>query len=128
MNQFTIISLLLLILVTMDACGDAFRFNGKQIIHHIAEITQIAGWIALWALFPFDWHYIIMYLMGRIILFDIVFNLVAGLPLSYVGKSSLYDIILTKFGGWVKQHPGHFVFIFRFMAMLVWVACIIKEL
>ena len=126
MKTELIISLVLLGLVLLDAIGDAFRLRSWQIPHHIMEVLHVAGWIAVWALFGFRWEYVLLYVLGRIILFDIVFNLTAGLPIGYVGRSSLYDIILTWFGGWVKQHPAHFVFIFRFMAVLVWIATYVK--
>lgn len=127
MNEQLII-LILLSLVLLDAIGDAFRLRGWQIVHHIMEVAHVAGWITLWALFGFGPIFIAIYILGRIILFDIVFNLAAGLPIGYIGTSSLYDIILTKFGGWVKQHPAHFVFIFRFMALVAWVGLMIKIL
>ena len=116
---------ILLGLVLIDAIGDAFRFRGWQIPHHLAEVIHVAGWIAAWALFPFDSIYVWMYLLGRIVLFDIVFNLVGGLPIGYIGKSSLYDIMVTKLGGWVRQNPIHFAFIFRVMALTAWVGLLI---
>jgi predicted Abi (CAAX) family protease len=102
MNEQLIISLILLSLVLLDAIGDAFRFRGWNIPHHIMEVFHVAGWITLWALFGFQVIYIPLYILGRIILFDIVFNLTAGLKIGHIGTSSLYDIILTKFGGWVS--------------------------
>ena len=126
MKEQLIISLVLLGLVLLDAVGDAFRLRGWQIIHHLMELCQIAVWFLIWGLFGFELVYMVLYVLGRIIMFDMVFNLVSGLRIGYVGKSSLYDIILTKFGSWVKQHPVHFVFIFRFMALLAWIGLIIK--
>lgn len=127
MNEILIVSLFLLATVLMDAIGDALRFNKELIAHHVFECIHIALWFVIWYAFGFEWVYIAMYVLGRIIAFDIVFNLAAGLPLFYIGNNSLYDIILTRFGGWVKQHPGHFVFIFRFMALVAWVGLIIKN-
>lgn len=126
MKTELIISLVLLGLILLDAIGDALRFRSKQIAHHVMEVIHISGWIALWALFSFQWLFLPMYIMGRIVLFDIVFNLSAGLSIGHIGKSSLYDIVLTWFGGWVKQHPAHFVFIFRFMALIVWIGLLIR--
>ena len=128
MKEQLLISLVLLGLVLLDAVGDAFRLRGWQIVHHIAELLTVAVWFAIWALFGFEWMYIILYILGRIVLFDIAFNLTAGLRIGYIGRSSLYDIILTKFGGWVKQHPAHFIFIFRFMALVAWIGLVIKML
>ena len=90
------------------------------------EVLHVGIWIALWALFAFQWEYILMYVLGRIILFDVVFNLTVGLKIGYVGDSSIYDKLLKLFGGWVKQHPAHFAFITRFMALLFWIGLLLK--
>ena len=126
MNEQLLVSLLLVALVAVDAIGDAFRLRKWNIPHHALESIHVAGWIGIWAAFGFDWHYITMYVAGRIVLFDIVFNLTAGLPIAYVGENSIYDLIIKLFGGWVKQNPGHFAFIFRAMALTVWIATLIK--
>ena len=65
------IPFLLLLLVILDASGDAFRLKGWQVLHHLFEAIQIAGWISIWALFGFDPVYIAFYILGRIVLFDI---------------------------------------------------------
>jgi len=127
MNEFLIVSLFLLGAVVVDALGDALRLNKELIAHHVMEVIHVALWVVIWAAFGFAPVYIAMYILGRIVLFDIVFNLAAGLPVFYIGTNSLYDIILTKFGGWVKQHPGHFAFIFRFMALVSWIGLLIKN-
>ena len=127
MKEFAIVSLVLLIPVFVDAVGDALRSRGNLITHHIMEVLHVGCWIAIWILFPFQWQYVVMYVLGRIILFDVIYNLTAGVVITYIGNNSLYDIILKKFGGWVKQHPIHFVFIFRFMALVSWIALLIKN-
>jgi hypothetical protein len=126
-TQLTI-ALMLLMTVIIDAMGDAFRLRNWQIPHHIFEVIHVALWITLWWVGCFDFRFIQLYIAGRIVLFDIVFNLTAGLSITYIGRSSLYDIILTWFGGWVKQHPIHFVFIFRLMALAWWVGTLLKIL
>lgn len=130
MNEHLTIPLFLLALVVFDAVGDAFRLRGWNIPHHVVESVHVGGWIVVWALFgpAFLPVYVYMYVLGRIVLFDPVFNLVAGLPFFYVGSNSIYDIAVTVFGGWVKQHPGHFAFILRFMALVSWIGLLIKNL
>ena len=126
MEDFKLVSLLLLIPVIVDAVGDAFRLDNRQILHHVMEVIHIACWVALWAAFGFDPMYIAMYILGRIVLFDITFNLTSGLKIGYVGGSSIYDLLLRVFGGWVKQHPANFAFITRVMALVFWVGLFIK--
>lgn len=128
MKTELIISIILLALVLIDAIGDAFRFRGWLTPHHITEVVHVAGWIVLWAFFPFSLVYVWLYLCSRIVLFDITFNLTAGLPIGHIGKSSLYDIVLTKFGGWVRQNPVHFAFILRAIALTFWVGLFVKTI
>jgi hypothetical protein len=116
-----VVSLVLLILVLLDAIGDAFRLRNWQIPHHIVEVFHVAGWIGVWFAFDFQWLYLPIYILGRIVLFDIVFNLTAGLPIGHIGENSIYDIVVSKLGGWFKQNPANFAFIFRFIALLAWV-------
>ena len=123
MNEFTTISLLLLAQVVIDSAGDAFRFRGWQIVSHMAESIQIAGWFAIWALFGFEPWFIVMYIMGRIVLFDIVFNIIAGNKIFYVGTSDLLGKLLHK----LPVAPELPMFIIKFMALLVWVAGILNH-
>jgi hypothetical protein len=128
MNELIITSISLLVLVVFDAVGDAFRLRKWNVLHHVFEVFHVAGFFAIWALFGFEPVYVLLYILGRIVLFDIVFNLVAGLPITYIGTGSLYDIAVTKLGGWVKQNPANFAFIFRFMALVAWIGLLIKIL
>jgi hypothetical protein len=128
MNELIITSISLLVLVVLDAVGDAFRLRKWNVLHHVFEVFHVAGFFAIWALFSFDIIWVPIYILCRIVVFDIVFNVVAGLPITYIGTNSLYDIFVTKLGGWVKQHPGHFAFIFRFMALVALIGLLIKIL
>lgn len=123
MNTFTIISLLLLVQVINDAIGDAFRLKGWQVVHHAVETFQIAGWIVLWAFFGFELQFVVMYIMGRIWLFDIIFNLISGNRLLYVGVSDLVGILIRK----LPVPDVHLSFIIKFLALLVWIAGIINQ-
>ena len=127
MEEARIVALLLLIPVMVDAVGDALRLRDKLVLHHIMEVLHIGCWISLWGMFGFDMWYVAFYILGRIILFDIVFNLSAGLPIGYVGSTSIYDSLLRLFGDWVKQHPANFAFITRALALVVWVALFIRS-
>ena len=108
MNEFFIVSLFLLGAVVVDALGDALRLLNKQIAHHTMEAVHLVIWVVIWAAFGFVPVYIAMYILGRVVAFDIVFNLAAGLPVFHVGNCSLYDRAITWFAGKVKQHPGQY--------------------
>ena len=95
---FALISLILLLLVVLDATGDALRSRGKQLLHHSIESIQIAIWIALWALFEFHWLYVLMYIFARFVFFDLIYNLIVGNKWYYVGVSSIYDRVFRAIG------------------------------
>jgi len=124
MNEFIVISLILLGVSLIDAAGDAFRVRKWQVVHHSMEVLGIAVWFLIWGLFEFRYEYIIMYITGRIFCFDIVFNLIARNKWSYVGTSSLYGRILGWFTGIMKE-PGHLVWVIRVIALVWWIAWII---
>lgn len=126
MNEFVIVTLILLALAAIDAAGDAFRIHQWQIIHHSMEVLGIAVWIALWKYFDFNNIYIAMYITGRIWLFDPLLNIIAGYKLTYAGKSSIYGRVLSWFMIKVKN-PGIIVWVLRALALIWWVAWILTK-
>jgi len=122
MSKIKWTSLALLLLVLLDASGDAFRLQGWQVAHHSMEAMMIVGWVAVWALFKFNPVYIVMYLLGRFIVFDVTFNLIAGLDWWYIGESSLYGRFIVWFSDVVKQPVVLMVSMPKFMALVWWVA------
>ena len=46
------------------------------------------------------WQLIVGYIFVRFMIFDITFNIAAGLPLFYYGEKKLYDRIMAQFGIW----------------------------
>lgn len=126
MNEFIIVSIILLGIMIIDAAGDAFRVHQWQIIHHLMEVLGVAAWIAVWALFDFHWAYIPMYITGRIWGFDPLFNLIAGYKLTYAGKSSLYGRVLSWFMIKVKN-PGVLIWVLRGISLIWWVAWILTK-
>ena len=127
MSEFKIISLILLGIVLIDATGDGFRTRRWQILHHILEVLGIAMWISLLLVnIEFQPIHVIMYITGRIALFDPVYNLSSGNSLSYIGKSSLYDRLLRKFAAWVSE-PGMLIWVLRGWALIWWVAWFITN-
>lgn len=121
MSKIKWTSLALLLLVILDATGDAFRAEGWQLAHHSMETLQVAGWIAVWVLFRFNPVYIVMYILGRFIVFDGIFNLIVGNELFYVGESSIYGRFLSFGITWMKIHMGMIVSWLKFLALFWWV-------
>lgn len=138
MEQHTIFILILLLQCILDALGDGFRARGWQRIHHFDESLQLSIWLGLIAAvspllgwLEFEWYYLLMYLFGRIWLFDLVINLVRKKNLFYVGQSSIDGVIYHFIAGtYRKKHrfPVELVsFIVKFMALIGWVAMLLTD-
>lgn len=125
-NIYTSIALVVIILV--DATGDAMRDQGRQIWSHLLESIQLALWIAVWACFYFMPVWIPVYIAARIWIFDVVYNLCNGQELLYMGKWDLYGRAVRWFAGKVKQDYRHFSFIFKVMAFVAWIGLNIRFL
>ena len=120
MNEFKILSLILLCLIILDATGDGLRWNGKQILHHSVEIVREGIWLSLLVYFTGEYLIIPMYILARVALFDPIINLVAGKGINHVGSNSIYDIVLKWFTGKVKE-PGHLIWVIRAIALIWWI-------
>lgn len=140
----TYITILLLLIVVIDATGDAFRFKGWDVVHHVMETLQIAAWFAFAVLFAAfcmnsvhanesvmavvmgQWHYALIYVLGRIWLFDLLFNIITGHDPLYMGKSDLVGRSVIWFSGKVKQDYKHFSFIIKAMALIAWIGLMLN--
>jgi len=140
----TLIISLLLLLVAIDAIGDSFRFLNRQFLHHAMESIQIAGWFCFAVLFAFicmnsvqanqsvwmvilsHWHYALIYVLGRIWLFDILWNILTGHDPLYMGKNDLFGRSVRLFSAWVMQDYKHFSFMLKFLALIAWIGLILK--
>jgi len=126
MSEFQIVSLVLLGVMLLDAAGDAFRIHQWQNLHHGMEVLGVGAWIAIWALFDFSPIYIVMYVTGRIAIFDPILNLIAGYKLTYAGKSSVYGRLLSWFMSKIKN-PGILIWVLRALALIWWVAWFVSK-
>jgi len=124
--QLITITVLLLLQVALDASGDAFRFRTWQKAHHSMEVVHVALWFDLWACFGFKWRYFLLYILGRLWLFNIVFNLWCGWELLYMGTTDPVDISIRWFADLVKQNYMHFSFMLKLLSLIGWVSVYIK--
>ena len=133
MTDFKIFSLIFLVLILLDAVGDALRAKGKQVPHHTLEVGHIVGWFMIAVITARGWLawsdlMIVMYITLRIAIFDVVFNIIRGNKWSYIGESSLYGIVLTWFVKRPKvQEQGFLIWVIRFLALLWWVTWFITD-
>jgi len=138
METFMIVLLILLVQVILDAVGDGFRVWGWQKLHHSMEGLQLAVWLGLCycvgkGRLDFQPYYVLMYVLGRIWLFDLVINPIMKQKLFYVSKSSWDGVIYYLISGdgnpnRKRQWPvANFSFIFKFMAFVWWLGWFISN-
>lgn len=130
--------LILLFLVVLDAVGDGFRVRGWQRLHHSMESLQIGVWLSLlpaihFGWLDFQWYYLLMYVLGRVVLFDFVINPIIKEKLSYISKSSWdgwFYYLISGDGNpnRERQWPvANTAFIFKFIALVWWVSWFISD-
>lgn len=126
MDPKILIGLLLLLQVVLDATGDAFRAKGWQLAHHLTEGIQIAGWFLIWALFGFGYIFIPIYILGRIWLFDLLFNIWKGNQLLYMGENDVLGKAVRWFADLVGHNYMNFSFIIKLLALVGWIGLMLK--
>ena len=120
--EFCIVSILLLLIVSLDALGDAFRRRNRQVLHHVMDTLQIALWMAIWGLFGFDLYYVFMYVLARFALFDLIYNIAAGHSWWYIGDSSIYDKAIRWFAKTARAPIAYVVAVPKIMSLVWFVA------
>ena len=120
------ILLFAILFISFEAIGEAIlkRFKPSSIIFNgIVQWVIAIVLFGLWFVLAYNsdkyyvpvWKLTCGFIFVRFALFDLIYNLTAGLPWDYYGKTKLYDRIMYYFGGF-----GWFVKIF--MAVPVGVA------
>jgi hypothetical protein len=97
--------IIILILIT-QAASDALFFTGNKELSKLIECVGIALFFVLmkgncgrtWStVFAFGLFYVFM----RLLCYDMVFNLIAGLDINFVGSTSyIYDFLMSKLSYW----------------------------
>jgi len=100
-----------LIVILAEAIGEALikkrhpdSFIFEWWVQWIIAFALFVGWF-IWAL-NFDkyhvpgWKLITGFIFVRFMIFDITYNLTAGLKWNYYGTTKLYDRIMVRLGGW----------------------------
>jgi len=111
---------LIVIAIATDALGDSLRKSHKKIAHLvellglllIAFLAFLTGFLHLAIGFT-----ILTYLLARIALFSLFWNIFSKQPLTYLGNTDITDILLNKFLVWTK-FPRHFLLIFWALNLL----------
>ena len=137
MENYTFISLILLLQVILDAFGDGFRVRGWQKLHHTMETIREAIWFSFFAAaikfiyIDFEWYYIAMYILGRIWIFDLINNIICKRKLFYVGESSWDGVIIHWISGTYRTKNrwpvANLAFMIKLMAIVWWFAWLLTD-
>jgi len=126
-----------LFLILFEAIPEGLALGGHKTLAGVFEFVFLAGiTLAVFAFFTnqmplrnkhglgiiYDlnyWWIIAGYVLLRFALFDYAHNLSAGLPLFYVGDTKIYDQIWQWWFNWTGVAIGHFLAMFKLIALLI---------
>ena len=118
-----------LFLIVTESVYEALKLRGKDTLSGMIEFFNRAVTVVLLSMFLAGWHWSLKndglfyviggYLLLRFAIFDFVFNVFARLPLFYIGTAKLYDQFWQKFFEWTKFPKEHFLWMFKFIALLI---------
>ena len=104
--------LLLILPILFEAISEGLYLHGDKVWSKQIQILLIASWFLIAYVYATETHYsnlprlkllgkyILLYVLFRVILFNYMHNLSAGLPLDYIGTVSFVDriVVLVSFG------------------------------
>jgi hypothetical protein len=113
--------------IILDAVGDGLNDNGQKVWGHALQATSTGLLVASPFILDVDksqWGwYAASYISLRIGLFDPAYNLTRGLPVDYVGNSSLWDKTIRE-----AKSPGGLLMMGRSIFFTVGIFIPINEL
>lgn len=110
--------LLLILPILFEALSEGLYLSGHKVWSKQIQVLLIASWFLIAFIFAYDaiqrnittraqlfkllCHYLLIYVLFRIVLFNYVHNLAAHLPLDYIGTVSIIDriVAIASFGSW----------------------------
>ncbi len=87
---------LVVMAVILGACADGFNNRGLKVLGHPLEAAEKVALLCA-GLFSGTWLVLIAYTAYRVAFFDYIRNISKGDPFFYVGTSSIWDRILSKY-------------------------------
>ena len=112
--------------IILDAVGDGLYDSGQKTLGHSFQAMSTGILLTSPIFLDMDkdnfWWYIVSYVSLRIGLFDYSYNATRGLPLGYVGTTSLSDKVLQEF------NPGSHLWFPRTIFFTLGVVIPINEL
>jgi hypothetical protein len=90
--------LLLIFPILFEAISEGLYLRGTTLMKVISKQIQvllIASWFIILYFLTWSWELPVIYILLRVIVFNYVHNLSAGLPLNYLGTVSFIDRIVA---------------------------------
>jgi len=120
MNHWILFAIIVFI-IFIDSLGDALRDLKKKKISHLLEILLLClmaflGFLMAHERYPIIWV-ASSYILARIALFSVFYNIIRRQPLTYLGNTDIVDVLLNKFLNWTK-FPRHFLLSMNFLCIL----------
>jgi hypothetical protein len=128
--------LLVIFLILFEATYEALKVRGKHIASELIEFLYLSGITLIcfaWVngvLFPFEinsasyWKIIAGFVLLRFAIFDLLFNIICGVNIFYIGKTKLYDNILH----WIieKGVQPNLIWFARFICLCISLAWLLN--
>jgi hypothetical protein len=113
--------------IVLDAVGDGLNDSGQKVGGHALNAMSTGLLVASPFILDADKHnwgwYAASYVSLRVGLFDMSYNATRGLPLQYVGNSSIYDKTVAA-----TKSPDSWLFAGRTFCLFIGVVIPINEL
>jgi len=114
---------IIIILIVLDALKDSLYDRGAKTVSGVIDLIYLSVMICGVVLMHGDWIWIVIYVCLRWSVFDIIYNLIRGLPIFYIGTTKpIGRIIRAVF----HENSVHFLFITKLMALFSAIALIIE--
>jgi hypothetical protein len=124
-------------LIIFEAVPEALALKGHKAIAGIIEgiylavvTISIGAWLMGYSIGMYgnDWRFILGgYLLMRFAIFDVVYNLIAGLPIAYIGTTKLSDKFWQWFFNTTKFPVGLFFGMLKFICFLIGLTWLITK-
>ena len=93
--------------ITVGATADGLMDDGFKLWGHILGAIEVLLLLSGVIIKPKSWAaFIVAYIAWRVVGFDLMYNLVRGLPYDYIGTTGLWDMFFSKY-------PSHGLFWLR---------------
>ena len=114
---------IIIILIVLDALRDSLYDRGAKTVSGVVDLVYLSIMICGVVLMKGDWIWIVIYVCIRWSMFDIIYNLIKGLPIFYIGTTKPIGMVVRRV---FHENAVHFLFITKLVALISAVALIWK--